>query len=203
MRSSLKLKKYLMKYNTIIFFCALVISGCSNTKLFQEEISTNENSYKENISHENFIVTGTVKFSVEEKKISSRFSFIKNIKKEEIEFLDLFNNVIVAFEIKKNGIEIKNYKNNVNSDALEKLINRPIFKNIIINFSNILMANRNEVISVKKYKNGLLREIKNETYAVAYKVYNKEFLPVIMEIDFFNISFDLKILNWKIINECY
>tara|TARA_B100000767_G_scaffold274179_2_gene306377 strand:- start:831 stop:1433 length:603 start_codon:yes stop_codon:yes gene_type:complete len=199
MRSSLKLKKYLMKYNTIIFFCALVISGCSNTKLFQEEISTNENSYKENISHENFIVTGTVKFSVEEKKISSRFSFIKNKKKEEIEFLDLFNNVIVAFEIKKNGIEIKNYKNNVNSDALEKLINRPIFKNIIINFSNILMANRNEVISVKKYKNGLLREIKNETYVVAYKVYNKEFLPVIMEIDFFNISFDLKILNWKII----
>ena len=188
-----------MKYNTIIFFCALVISGCSNTKLFQEEISTNENSYKENISHENFIVTGTVKFSVEEKKISSRFSFIKNKKKEEIEFLDLFNNVIVAFEIKKNGIEIKNYKNNVNSDALEKLINRPIFKNIIINFSNILMANRNEVISVKKYKNGLLREIKNETYVVAYKVYNKEFLPVIMEIDFFNISFDLKILNWKII----
>ena len=84
MRSSLKLKKYLMKYNTIIFFCALVISGCSNTKLFQEEISTNENSYKENISHENFIVTGTVKFSVEEKKISSRFSFIKNKKKEEI-----------------------------------------------------------------------------------------------------------------------
>lgn len=199
MRSSLKLKKYLMKYNTIIFFCALVISGCSNTKLFQEEISTNENSYKENISHENFIATGTVKFSVEEKKISSRFSFIKNKKKEEIEFLDLFNNVIVAFEIKKNGIEIKNYKNNVNSDALEKLINRPIFKNIIINFSNILMANRNEVISVKKYKNGLLREIKNETYVVAYKVYNKEFLPVIMEIDFFNISFDLKILNWKII----
>tara|TARA_B110000438_G_C15811122_1_gene649696 strand:+ start:1889 stop:2491 length:603 start_codon:yes stop_codon:yes gene_type:complete len=199
MRSSLKLKKYLMKYNTIIFFCALVISGCSNTKLFQEEISTNENSYKENISHENFIVTGTVKFSVEEKKISSRFNFIKNKKKEEIEFLDLFNNVIVAFEIKKNGIEIKNYKNNVNSDALEKLINRPIFKNIIINFSNILMANRNEVISVKKYKNGLLREIKNETYVVAYKVYNKEFLPVIMEIDFFNISFDLKILNWKII----
>ena len=105
----------------------------------------------------------------------------------------------MAFEIKKNGIEIKNYKNNVNSDALEKLINRPIFKNIIINFSNILMANRNEVISVKKYKNGLLREIKNETYVVAYKVYNKEFLPVIMEIDFFNISFDLKILNWKII----
>ena len=199
MRSSLKLKKYLMKYNTIIFFCALVISGCSNTKLFQEEIPTNENSYKENISHENFIATGTVKFSVEEKKISSRFSFIKNKKKEEIEFLDLFNNVIVAFEIKKNGIEIKNYKNNVNSDALEKLINRPIFKNIIINFSNILMANRNEVISVKKYKNGLLREIKNETYVVAYKVYNKEFLPVIMEIDFFNISFDLKILNWKII----
>ena len=199
MRSSLKLKKYLMKYNTIIFFCALVISGCSNTKLFQEEISTNENSYKENISHENFIVTGTVKFSVEEKKISTRFNFIKNKKKEEIEFLDLFNNVIVAFEIKKNGIEIKNYKNNVNSDALEKLINRPIFKNIIINFSNILMANRNEVISVKKYKNGLLREIKNETYVVAYKVYNKEFLPVIMEIDFFNISFDLKILNWKII----
>ena len=51
----------------------------------------------------------------------------------------------------------------------------------------------------EKYNNGLYRKIKNENYVVTYKKYNEDFLPVIMNIDFFNINFDLKIINWKII----
>ena len=188
-----------MKYNIIILSCLLIIGGCSNIKLSKEEISTKENSYLENTLYENFIASGIVKFYVEDKKISSRFNFIKNKKNEEIEFLDLFNNVIVTFEIENNGIEIKNYKKNVNSEALKKIINRPIFKNIIINFANILMGNKESAILVEKYNNGLLKKIKNDTYIVNYKVYNNNLLPVVIGIDFFNIDFDLKILNWKII----
>ena len=32
-------------------------------------------------------------------------------------------------------------------------------------------------------------------------MYNKDFLPVNMKIDFLNIIFDLKILNWTIIEK--
>ena len=140
-----------------------------------------------------------IKFYVDEKKISSRFNFIKNNNIEEIEFLDLFNNVIATFEIEKSSIEIKNYEKNLNSEALQKIINRPIFKNIITNFSNILMCKENSLADSERYNNGLLRKIKNENYVVTYITYNKNSLPVVMNIDFFNINFDLKIINWKII----
>lgn len=189
-----------MKYSKLLLLSfSLIIVGCSGTNLFQKKFFAKEDIKKENISYERFIATGVVKFYVDEKKISSRFNFIKNNNIEEIEFLDLFNNVIATFEIEKSSIEIKNYEKNLNSEALQKIINRPIFKNIIINFSNILMCKENSLVDSERYNNGLLRKIKNENYVVTYITYNKNSLPVVMNIDFFNINFDLKIINWKII----
>jgi len=189
-----------MKYSILpLLFYTLMIAGCSGNSLFKKEIFIIEDIKKDNIYYENFIATGSVKFYVNEKKISSRFNFIKNKENEEIEFLDLFNNVIVTFKIEKSGIKIKNNDKKLNSEALQKIINRPIFKNIITNFSNILMCMENNSSFSEKYNNGLYRKIKNENYVVTYKKYNEDFLPVIMNIDFFNINFDLKIINWKII----
>ena len=54
---------------------------------------------------------------------------------------------------------------------------------------------------IRKYDNGLYELIKNEKYSIYYKMYNKDFLPVNMKIDFLNIIFDLKILNWTIIEK--
>ena len=189
-----------MKYSKLLLLSfSLIIVGCSGTNLFQKKIFVKEDIKKENISYERFIATGVVKFYVDEKKISSRFNFIKNNNIEEIEFLDLFNNVIATFEIEKSSIEIKNYEKNLNSEALQKIINRPIFKNIITNFSNILMCKESSLFDSERYNNGLLRKIKNKNYVVTYITYNKNSLPVVMNIDFFNINFDLKIINWKII----
>jgi len=56
---------------------------------------------------------------------------------------------------------------------------------------------------IRKYDNGLYELIKNEKYSIYYKMYNKDFLPVNMKIDFLNIIFDLKILNWTIIEKGY
>ena len=50
----------------------------------------------------------------------------------------------------------------------------------------------------EKYENGLYKSIRNENYAVFYKMYNDKFLPVMMSVDFFSISFDLKIIDWDI-----
>jgi hypothetical protein len=47
------------------------------------------------------LLKGVVKFEVKNQKISSRFNFIKNKSYEEIVLLDLFNNSIISFEIKK------------------------------------------------------------------------------------------------------
>ena len=189
-----------MKYSKLLLLSfSLIIGGCSGTNLFQKNIFIKEDIKKENIFYENFIATGVVKFYVDEKKISSRFNFIKNKDIEEIEFLDLFNNVIATFKIEKSSIKIKNYEKNLNSEALQKIINRPIFKNIITNFSNILMCKENPLVDSERYKDGLLRKIKNENYLVTYITYNKNSLPVIMNIDFFNINFDLKIINWKLV----
>lgn len=189
-----------MKYNKLLLLSiSLIIGGCSGTNLFQKEIFVKEDVKKENIFHESFIAKGVVKFYVNDKKISSRFNFKKNKNIEEIEFLDLFNNVIATFEIEKISIKIKNHEKNLNSEALQKIINRPIFKDIILNFSNILMCKENNLNNSERYKNGLLRKIKNENYLVNYIAYDKNSLPVVMRIDFFNINFDLKIINWKII----
>ena len=188
-----------MKFSALLLSCILIITGCSGNIFLKKEIFVTQDVKKDNINYENYIASGTVKFYIDEKKISSRFNFIKNKKNEVIEFLDLFNNIIVAFKIKKSGIEINNNDKNLNSKALQKIINRPVFKNIIINFSNILMCKENNSSFSEKYKNGLIKKIKNENYVVTYKTYNKDFFPVIMNIDFFNINFDLKIINWKII----
>jgi len=188
-----------MKYKIIIICLILIVGGCSSIKILEQKDSSKETKTYENVFYENFVAKGIVKFYVEDQKISSRFNFKKNREIEEIEFIDLFNNIIVTFEINKDNIKIKDDKKNVNSQALQKIINRPIFKNIIINFSKILSGKANSPISVKKYKNGLYKSIKNNTYTVYYKIYNSDLLPVLMKIDFFNIMFDLKILNWKLI----
>ena len=78
-------------------------------------------------------------------------------------------------------------------------MNREIFKKIITNFSNIITGEIEDPIFVKKYSNGLKKIIKNDIYEVKYKRYNKELLPTIMEIDFFNITFNLKIIDWVLI----
>lgn len=78
-------------------------------------------------------------------------------------------------------------------------MNREIFKKIITNFSNIITGEIEKPIFLIKYSNGLKKIIKNDIYEVKYKRYNKELLPTIMEIDFFNITFNLKIIDWVLI----
>ena len=140
-----------------------------------------------------------VKFNIKDQKVSSRFKFIKNKNNEEIIFLDIFNNAIVSFEIKKDSIEIKEFNDDINADALIKIMNREFFKKIITNFPNIITGEIANPIVVKIYNNGLKKIIKNDIYEVKYKRYNKELLPTIMEIDFFNITFNLKIIDWTLI----
>ena len=77
-------------------------------------------------------------------------------------------------------------------------MNRKVFKKIILNFSSILTGKIDNNLYLEKYENGLYKIIKNNNYAVYYKMYNSKSLPVIMKVDFFNILFDLKIVNWNI-----
>ena len=163
-----------MRYNLLILYIFLIPTGCSTVNIFTKEniIDIPEKKYfKEKIVYEKFIANGVVKF----------------------------NNAIVTFEIKKDSIEIKESNDDINSDALTKIMNREIFKKIITNFSNIITGEIEEPIFVKKYSNGLKKIIKNDIYEVKYKRYNKELLPTIMEIDFFNITFNLKIIDWVLI----
>ena len=127
--------------------------------------------------------------------------FIKNGSQEKIDFLDVFNNIIVTFKVEEEKIVIVDGAKKLNSDSLEKIINRPFFKTVILNFSNILMGKVEPQEVIRKYDNGLYELIKNEKYSIYYKMYNKDFLPVNMKIDFLNIIFDLKILNWTIIEK--
>ena len=191
-----------MRYNLLILYIFLIPTGCSTVNIFTKEniIDIPEKKYfKEKIVYEKFIAKGVVKFNVKNEKVSSRFKFIKNKNIEEIIFLDIFNNAIVTFEIKKDSIKIKESNDDINSDALTKIMNREIFKKIITNFSNIITGEIEKPIFVKKYSNGLKKIIKNDIYEVKYKRYNKELLPTIMEIDFFNITFNLKIIDWVLI----
>ncbi len=191
-----------MRYNLLILYIFLIPTGCSTVNIFTKEnnIDIPEKKYfKEKIIYEKFIAKGVVKFNVKNEKVSSRFKFIKNKNIEEIIFLDIFNNAIVTFEIKKDSIKIKESNDDINSDALTKIMNREIFKKIITNFSNIITGEIEKPIFLIKYSNGLKKIIKNDIYEVKYKRYNKELLPTIMEIDFFNITFNLKIIDWVLI----
>ena len=81
---------------------------------------------------------------------------------------------------------------------MKEILNRKVFKKIILNFSSILTGKIDNNLHLEKYENGLYKIIKNNNYSVYYKMYNRESLPVIMKVDFFNILFDLKIVNWNV-----
>mgnify|MGYP001371556175 CR=1 FL=1 len=165
------------------------VSGEASKKSKIEEIQKIEPKIQEN---------NVVKFETQNQKISSRFNFKKSKAAEEIEFLNIFNNPLISFEIKKDEIVVKKSKKNINSEAIQEVLNREVFKKIILNFSSILTGKIKNVMQYKKYENGLYKLIRNENYTVFYKMYNDKFLPVIMSVDFFSISFDLKIIDWDI-----
>ena len=190
-----------MKYNIIIFFFVVITTGCTTLNIFTDNDSINSNNLNKNVSkinYEKFSAKGVVKFEVKNQKISSRFSFIKNKSYEEIVFLDIFNNSIISFEIKSNEILIKESQKEINSESLKEILNRKVFKKIILNFSSILTGKIDNNLYLEKYENGLYKIIKNNNYSVYYKMYNSELLPVILKVDFFNVLFDLKIVNWNI-----
>ena len=189
-----------MKYK-LIFLSLLILCGCQSINVFNFEKSLKKTETFENVFYENFSAKGIVKFYAKNKKISSRFNFVKNGSQEKIDFLDVFNNIMVTFKVEEEKIVIVDGAKKLNSDSLEQIINRPFFKTVILNFSNILMGKVEPQEVIRKYDNGLYELIKNEKYSIYYKMYNKDFLPVNMKIDFLNIIFDLKILNWTIIEK--
>ena len=188
-----------MKYKFLLLFFSIIIAGCSSLDKITKKIPIENTKIQKNISYsvyENYIAKGIVKFQTKNQKISSRFNFKKSKTAEEIEFLNIFNNPLISFEIKKNEIIVKKSKKNINSEAIQEVLNREVFKKIILNFSSILTGKIKNVMQYEKYENGLYKSIRNENYAVFYKMYNDKFLPVMMSVDFFSISFDLKIINW-------
>ena len=188
-----------MKYKFILLYFSIIIAGCSSFDKITKKISIENTKIQKNIAYseyENYKAKGIVKFETKKQKISSRFIFKKSKTAEEIEFLNIFNNPLISFEIKKNEIIVKKSKKDVNSEAIQEVLNREVFKKIILNFSNILTGKIKNAMQYEKYENGLYKSIRNENYAVFYKMYNDKFLPVMMRVDFFSISFDLKIINW-------
>ncbi len=191
-----------MKYKFLLLLFSIIIAGCSSLDKITKKIPIENTKIQKNISYsvyENYIAKGIVKFQTKNQKISSRFNFKKSKTAEEIEFLNIFNNPLISFEIKKNEIIVKKSKKNINSEAIQEVLNREVFKKIILNFSSILTGKIKNVMQYEKYENGLYKSIRNENYAVFYKMYNDKFLPVMMSVDFFSISFDLKIINWDTI----
>ena len=191
-----------MKYKFLLLFFSIIIAGCSSLDKITKKIPIENTKIQKNITYsvyENFIARGIVKFQTKNQKISSRFNFKKSKTAEEIEFLNIFNNPLISFEIKKNEIIVKKSKKNINSEAIQEVLNREVFKKIILNFSSILTGKIKNVMQYEKYENGLYKSIRNENYAVFYKMYNDKFLPVMMSVDFFSISFDLKIIDWDTI----
>tara|TARA_A100000164_G_scaffold239670_1_gene212983 strand:- start:137 stop:715 length:579 start_codon:yes stop_codon:yes gene_type:complete len=188
-----------MKYKFILLFFSIIIAGCSSLDKITKKIPIENAKIQKNFAQpvfENYIAKGIVKFETQNQKISSRFNFKKSKAAEEIEFLNIFNNPLISFEIKKDEIVVKKSKKNINSEAIQEVLNREVFKKIILNFSSILTGKIKNVMQYEKYENGLYKLIRNENYTVFYKMYNDKFLPVIMSVDFFSISFDLKIINW-------
>ncbi len=188
-----------MKYKFILLFFSIIIAGCSSLDKITKKIPAENAKIQKNFAQpvfEYYIAKGVVKFETKNQKISSRFNFKKSKTAEEIEFLNIFNNPLISFEIKKDEIVVKKSKKNINSEAIQEVLNREVFKKIILNFSSILTGKIKNVEQYEKYENGLYKSIRNENYTVFYKMYNNKFLPVIMSVDFFSISFDLKIINW-------
>ena len=188
-----------MKYKVILLsFIFIILGGCVNLEVKEKNNLVSKIVYKKNNFYKKYKATGVIKFKLKENKISSRFNYTKDNDSEVIEFLDFFNNTIIAFEINPGIIKIKNSKKNVNSQALKEIINRPTFKNIIENFSGILSGNIKDKYSIISYKNGLYEKIKTVEYEIDYKDYNEKFLPTYLEINFSKILFSIKISKWEL-----
>tara|TARA_B100001250_G_C19689134_1_gene739440 strand:- start:316 stop:882 length:567 start_codon:yes stop_codon:yes gene_type:complete len=186
-----------MRYKKIILSLSiLLICSCVSTKYNEVK----KIDIKQEVILKNFLANGIIKFYAEDKKISSRINFIKNDRENIIEFLDLFSNTIVSFQVVSGNIEVKQAKKNLDYKALEEVINKPIFKNIILNLSNILTININEKTSFRKYKNDLYKNIETSAFKVhykSYKIYNGRIVPIDMDIFFSNIKLNFKINNWE------
>ena len=188
-----------MKYKVILLsFIFIGLTGCANLEVSKKNNSAGEIIYKKNNFYKKYKATGVIKFKLKEDKISSRFNYKKNNDSETIEFLDFFNNTIIAFEVTPGVIKIKNAKKNINSQALKEIINRPVFKNIIVNFSGILSGDIKDKDSIISYKNGLYEKIKTSEYEIDYKTYNDMLLPTHLEVNFSKILFSIKISNWEL-----
>jgi len=188
-----------MKYKVILLpFIFIGLSGCANLEVSEKNNSAGEIIYKKNNFYKKYKATGVIKFKLKENKISSRFKYIKDNDSETIELLDFFNNTIVAFKVTPGAIKIKNVKKNINSKALKEIINRPIFKNIIENFSGILSGDIKDKDSIISHKNGLYEKIKTSEYEIDYKTYNEMQLPTYLEVSFSKILFSIKISNWEL-----
>jgi len=182
---------------SLLFFLCVTLTGCTAFNFFHSENLNNNAEQVDNKFYKNFKVNGIIKFYTKENNISSRFNLVKSSNLNTIEFLDIFNSVILSLLIKPESIDLINHKKNVDAAPLYKLINRSIFKDIISSLPFILSGNINNSLVAEKYSNGLYKILKTDQYSVYYKKYSKDNMPVIMEIKFLNVIFDLKIMHWK------
>ena len=93
----------------ILSLSILLICSCSSNKYNEVK----KVDIKQEVIIKNFLANGIIKFYADDKKISSRINFIKNDRENIIEFLDLFNNTIISFQIISGNIEVKKAKKNV------------------------------------------------------------------------------------------
>jgi hypothetical protein len=111
----------------------------------------------------------------------------------------MFNSKIISLEINNNEINVINVKKDKNAKALEKIMNRDTFKKIILNLSGILTGDIGNIVHSERYKSGLYKILRNPDFEVFYKKYDNNLMPTNMIIDLFNISFEIKIAEWKLI----
>ena len=188
-----------MKFKVLTIIIFLVLTGCANIPIFDNNNAALDKKKEPLIINDNYLITGIVKFNIQDKNISSRFKFIRKNGKDKITLLDIFNNNIVSFNIVDNIVNIEDNKKNKKSKELKKLVNRPIFKNIFINFSGIINQNLKYPKYIEKYENGLFKIIKNESFLIHYLSYDQNKLIKNINIEYLNIIFNLRINNWEFI----
>jgi hypothetical protein len=188
-----------MKYNIIILLSFFILSGCSSLEIFKKKENLIFEKNKNSIFYEKYSAKGVVKFEVKDKKIASRFIFYNNANSKELNFLNMFNSKIISLEINNNEINVINVKKDKNAKALEKIMNRDTFKKIILNLSGILTGDIGNIVHSERYKSGLYKILRNPDFEVFYKKYDNNLMPTNMIIDLFNISFEIKIAEWKLI----
>ena len=76
----------------------------ASINVFNFEKSLKKTETIENVFYENFSAKGIIKFYAKNKKISSRLIYKNG--SEKIDFLDVFNNIIVTFKVEEEKIVI-------------------------------------------------------------------------------------------------